>query len=798
MKKIILVFLVIILPLLIIFSPFLFGNKIFAKGDILLELYPYWCYFQKSFSVDNQIPLWQPNMLSGFPLYASVIGGFFYPLNWIFFKFFDFATAYNWLIFIDFILLGLSGYWLGRILKLSRIPSLVISSTLVFSHFIFNYGAVLVNAHLYFILPLLFVCLYKIYKKKYGYILLGGVALGIGWLAGHLQFVSYVAVSGFLFALFLDWTNRSNVKKWFKQGALTKYFILIFIISLIIGSFQLIPTYELSNLSVRAGGLSYSEVSNPSLNPVDLINYILPDLSIPYLSSGGRYLYVSFLSFIFGLIAIFYFIRKNKFVLFFSLLFLFSFIASLKFSPIFWLLHQLPVFESFRVPARWMLVGTFSFSVLSGFGCQYLFLEEKREKFLRIVKILKYFVFLIFFLTVISTIIFKFWGEKIIVFAQNKIITPGFIQGHYLPHEHYLNIIRSNIGQLFNNLNLFNFNVLITLVLALASVLFVYSYLLNKFGRKIFLSLSLILIILNGLLVFGDYYKKLPVEFLTKEPETVSFIKSQDNQEPFRVYSLFTGLAEFTKIDTTNDDSLLESFYFEKEMIDTNFNIFYNIDSIDSYENLMSRRQAKLLAYLGSNRAVLGEKLVDEDISIEEKLNKFLSRLNFLGMSNVKYVVSPYLINDQRLKFIFETEVTSNQILIYLYENLEVMPRIYFAKNVEFINKDEDENFKLLTNSIIDFSEISFIECQGCSFSEEKSGFSNLAIEDYQDGFARIKTEADNYKWLIFSESNLPVWQAKIDGQITDIYTANYLYQSVLVPPGNHVVEFKYLGIAKK
>lgn len=796
MKKRLLIFLVVVFPLLIVFSPFLFGHRIFAKGDILLELYPYWHFFQENFSANNQIPLWQSNMLSGFPLYASVIGGFFYPLNWLFFKFFNFINAYNWLIFIDFIFLALASYWLGRILKLSKIPCLIVSSTFVFSQFIFNYGAVLVNAHLYFVLPLLFICLCKVYQKEYQYILLGGLALGVGWLAGHLQFVSYIAVSGFFFALFLDRLSWSKTQKWFKQGKVFKCFILIFLISIIIGSFQLISTYEFSQLSVRAGGLSYSEVGGSAVGLIDSISYILPNFNLPYFSSGGKFLYISFLSLIFALIAIFYYLKKNKYILFFSFLFLFSLAASLKYSPIFWLLHQLPIFESFRVPGRWMFIGVFSLSVLAGFSCQYLYLERVKEKFAVILKIIKYLVFSIAALVIVLTVIFKFFGDKIISFIQNKIVTAEFMQSHYLPEEHYLNVIQNNIYQAIKSVNLFDSGVFVPLIMAFCSIFFIYFYLRNKINKNNFLVLSLVLIILNGMLVFGNYYKKLPDKFLTDEPKTADFIKAQENEKPFRIYSLFVGLSEFTKINMLNGDSFLESFYFKKEMIDTNFNILYDMDSIDSYENLMSRRQARLLAYLGSERATLGEKLVDEKTTTEEKINKFLSRLNLLSMSNVKYIISSDKLDDQRLRLVFKTKATRYQIPVYIYENLEVMPRIYFAEDVNFINNDENANFNLLINPEIDFNKTTFIECFDCN-DEIKEGFSEIKIEEYKSGLLKLKVKTENPKWLIFSESDSPVWRAKIDGWVTDIYTANYIYQAVLSPSGEHIIEFEYLGVTE-
>ncbi len=795
MKNKLLIFSIIFFPLLIIFYPFLFDKQIFANGDVVLQYYPYWSFFQENFFINYQVPFWQSNMLAGYPLYASLVGGFFYPLNWLLFKLFSFISAYNWLIFIDFLLLGFSTYWLGRVLKLLRIPSLIVALTFVFSQFIFSFEGNIIICHFYFILPILFLSIYKIYYKKYKYILLGGFCLGIGWLIGQLQFIIYIITATFFFALFLDWLNWNNIKRWFNQGKVIKSFILIILISLIIGSFQLISTYELIEISNRTD-LTYSQANVNSLNIADLFNFILPNFNLPYFGSSGNILYISFLSLFFALIAIFYYIKKNKFILFFSFLFLFSLIASFKYSPIFWLLHQLPVFESFRVPSRWMFLGIFSLSILAGFGCQFLYLEKIKEKFTKILRLIKYLVLVIILLIFISTIISNIYGEKIISLIQNKIVTEQFLQTHHLSEEHYLNIIQISISQAFNNFNLLDIKIWLPIIFAIFSIIIIGLYLKNKIDKNKFLIISLLLIIFSGLLIFGRSFDSLPDEFLLNQPKTVQFIKSQGDTESFRIYSLFGGLSEFTKLSSPYNSSFLESIDFNKEMINPNLNILYNIDSIDGYDNLMPKRHSRLLAYLGSERSTFGEKLVDEKITIEEKISKFLSRLSLLSMSNVKYIISSDKLNNQKLRLVFNTKTTSYKIPVYIYENLDMIPRIYFAKNVKFIDKDEVKNFNLLINPEIDFNKTTFIECSQCEDNLiENDSFLEINIEEYKKGLLKLKVNIEESKWLVFSESNLSAWQATIDVRLTKIYTANYLFQAIEVPAGEHEIKFRYQGV---
>ena len=59
----------------------------------------------------------------------------------------------------------------------------------------------------------------------------------------------------------------------------------------------------------------------------------------------------------------------------------------------------------------------------------------------------------------------------------------------------------------------------------------------------------------------------------------------------------------------------------------------------------------------------------------------------------------------------------------------------------------------------------------------------------------QVNNEKDG--WLVFSEANIPGWVAAIDSKRTDIYTANYLFQSIFVPAGGHLVKFEYIGPIK-
>ncbi len=65
-------------------------------------------------------------------------------------------------------------------------------------------------------------------------------------------------------------------------------------------------------------------------------------------------------------------------------------------------------------------------------------------------------------------------------------------------------------------------------------------------------------------------------------------------------------------------------------------------------------------------------------------------------------------------------------------------------------------------------------------------------IEAYGSQIVRISTDAPEGGWLVLGDLYYPGWEATIDGSAAPIYPANYLFRGVELPPGKHVVEFRF------
>ena len=77
----------------------------------------------------------------------------------------------------------------------------------------------------------------------------------------------------------------------------------------------------------------------------------------------------------------------------------------------------------------------------------------------------------------------------------------------------------------------------------------------------------------------------------------------------------------------------------------------------------------------------------------------------------------------------------------------------------------------------------------------ERKGADELQLVAYTAGRLELSTKTAEGRWIVFSETGVPFWRAKIDGKKTPLIRANLAYQAVFVPAGTgHRVEFYYLA----
>ncbi len=402
--------LILILVVALAFTwPIFTSNYIIPQGggDLVSFLWPNYRYAAKSLhsaissqpsAIFNlQSLLWNSALYSGTPFIADNQNGFFYPPNFLLFLLLPDLPyiAMELLVAFHLFLAGAGMYLLMRYellevgswkLEVGLFSAIAYMASDIFIIHLGNLNTITAPAYL----PLIFLGLRQALRapqsainnpqftsplrvthhasRNTQYAIFSGLMLGLSVLAGQAQMVYIVALLCGIYGLYELIIQRHYRVILF--GSIT------IIVALGLSAIALLPTLELVRLTARAA-LSYAEASRYSLHPLALSAFINPnvlgrgarDFWLPIDRAEVGYLGVTTLALV-GLA------RKPK--IYFVIALIGVVLALGAYTPVHQLLFNfLPGFASFRAPARFILLTSFSLAILSGYALADL-RKEKR------------------------------------------------------------------------------------------------------------------------------------------------------------------------------------------------------------------------------------------------------------------------------------------------------------------------------------------------------------------------------------------------------------------------------------
>lgn len=400
---------------LLFFWQILLTNLILIGVDTFLYFYPYKAYASEALR-QGRLPLWNPHLFMGAPLLANSQVGLFYPFNWPF-LWLDPPQQAAWSIGLHIALAGLLLLAYTRLsLHLSWAGALVAAILFAFGGYLSAQVEHLNQLNAAAWLPLIFL-LYDLAlakpQRRWFWSLWLALVVSLTLLAGHAQTV-FISLFGLgLYALWRAmeaWSGGAEGQRGrgaggqgskgagdrvagSKVAGFTFHFSrftlsavrftlpallpLAFasILAVALAAIQLLPTAELSGLSIRSGGLTYREVVSFSLRPTILHYALLPPLNLDLSQLLGEafgewvaYLGISgLLLALLGALQSIWLQPPRRFVFLAACGLVLS--LGLFSGPIYLILYYLvPGFDLFRAPARWLLLYAFSGAVLAGYG----------------------------------------------------------------------------------------------------------------------------------------------------------------------------------------------------------------------------------------------------------------------------------------------------------------------------------------------------------------------------------------------------------------------------------------------
>ena len=351
------------------------------------------------------VPLWNPYMFSGMPLFGAAQAGVLFPLNW-FYLVFSIPVATNLMMLSTFVAAALGAYLYARRSGAGIAGSVVTSLVWQWSAFmVMKIGQtnVVQTAAL---LPWVFWALdsYALTgKRKLGMLLALIVALQL--FAGHQQTFAYSFLLAAAYAIFMARVSSGEQRRRYLGS------LVLLSAGVVVAAVQLLPTIELLRHSLRAAA-SYDFFSSFSLPPRFLLTFFAPFLlgggdgglfRAPYIGPAFAAEYIAYVGLATIMLALISLLLKpdsrTKFWAVAGGVCLA--LAVGRFLPfnVYKLVYYVPVLNLFRVPARHLMEVEFALAVLAGRGLTVLS-ASRNSKAARSVWIAAGSVFILSVLTV--------------------------------------------------------------------------------------------------------------------------------------------------------------------------------------------------------------------------------------------------------------------------------------------------------------------------------------------------------------------------------------------------------------
>jgi hypothetical protein len=749
MKKDFLVIGFIYLVTLVMFSDVVFRNEIFSHSGDTASAQAITQAGKILEETEHIEPQWFPYIFSGMPSFGSLMYlakdiNYVEIILKIVAKLFFFFSDLSWMI-MHFFVGAVGVYLFVRYLGLQHFSALISALTFLLCPFIVGMGQAGHGSKLMALsfIPYLFLATQYVLEKR-NILSLGILSVTVGTLllTNHVQIVYYGFLCVGLFVLYnLVYSFRENKKIAVTQSGL---FVAAFIIGFAISAFIYLSTYEYAQYSIRgggetgvSGGLNIEYATNWSVHPLETLTYLIPSFfgfQSPFYWGWMPFtessVYIGVVPLLFAAVALF-FQRKKHIVFFLSLTVILFFISFGKHFYLYNIMFEyVPFFNKFRAPQMILLLVPFSLGIVAAYGCDYLFRKpEMREKL---------FKPLLSALGILAVILLIGFFLKSSMFPSGSFTKEG--------DERQYNV--EQIAQLKTmRFDMLKDDVIKFSLIGIAGIALLLLFSKNIISPTILGGFILALFFIDMGVIDKHYLQTYPNQQSDEQfspTQTIQFLR-QDTS----VYRVFP-IRQFSSFD--------------------NSWMYYGVQTIGGYS------PAKLKIY---------QEMVDSCL-YRGWDPQFPLNMNIINMLNVKYVIADGRLPEEYFKIAF-VDQREKEIV---FENPSYLQRAFFVDSLIVV--DKSTMFQIMNTESFNPKHTAIVQQ---SIEEKIYQPLNAKVHIIKQSAHRIELATQNAvsSLLVLSEIYYPVgWKAFVDGKETMILRTNSILRSIVVPSGNHTIEFVY------
>lgn len=733
--------------------------------DAARENYITWAH-HNTYLEEGYAPDWNPYIFAGNPLLANNFSIPYSPfklLNAVF----SAPVAWSW---AQVLKLAISGFFtycsvlaLGRSQAASTIAALAWMLSWPLAHqtqTTYNEGV-----HL---LPLVFFLLLRCYQSdRIVYALAGGLAVGALFLVGNIQMTVYIFLMLLAFAIYwAGWQVTERV--WWKRA--TPLWILtgIFVAGVLVGSVQIWPTYELLGFSIRGEAQTYL---NKGIEPYTSISFLnpwiyfwrnfeFPDLRTEYWLNTRWNPYI-------GILTLFAFVLALRFVkhqiaraLMILTVGVYALLHILYLRPIFNAVSGIPGYDLLD-QARFLIVMPFPMAIIAAYGIDWI-LEHAPQKWRQLRPMLVLLSLALPVMLVCMLALMAFFDNERAATFPNTFDGQRTQIGTQVIHDYY---------QIQNPIFAVSF---VYVVIAIALIALYARGIITR-GLVAWGFIALVAIDMLGFTSIN--VASTPREHVYPTTSAIAFLQSQPGT--FRIGAQNMTLREGRATgdySTYRDD---HGWYLSStlEPLIPNTAGLFGLQDVRGYESVYTLDYSRYLSRLDGRSGAFGAGAWPTNTIVHPMLDAL----------NMQYLLSVEPIEHDALELVYDGE-------IYIYENINALPRVSLYAHYEVV-EDNDAVLDALSDPGFDPSmDLYFAEGDAPSISRDANAVNvgTATITRYEPNRVTIEVSGSGDRLLVLGDMDYPGWVARLNGEAVPIHRANYLFRAVVIPTGEHELEFEY------
>jgi hypothetical protein len=736
------------------FPEIIFGGQTLYWSDLSWIHYPRHIFAAQEW-LAGRVPLWDPYQHNGLPFLAETQVGTLYLFSLIFLSPLSPSLELSLYIIIHFSLAAIFTFILARSLGLAPAPATVAGLAFGCGGFLM---AQVPNLNIMTGAVWLPLILYGVIQttrhRTWPVAMLAGIPLAFQIMTAQPQIVFYtlVTICGYgLYRLLADIFSPPNHHHQPVLYALHTILLLsIAVLSgLLLAAPQLLPTFELQQLSVRSQERGLDFLTRNSLPPAMGLNLLLPSAfgnNVVGFKGGDPFqedfVYIGFIPLLLTFFSLGQKTRRD--MPFFLVLLGGSIILALgRYTPLYqYVIQYLPGFSLFRIPARWLMVVNLALAILAGFGLQTVLAKGMSKSKL---------------IFVLATGLLLIAGLGFTWFFRNDL--PNWATNWSNLHQ------KLPVAFLKNG---FSINP------AYQDRLL--------WGRLIFLTVPAFLLATN-IVIAGGLFTLWASRKLRANAFSLLVIAA---------ISIDLIVAGGTTINPTQPNSWWHRLSGGAQYV------LENVDQARVFPLGMGSERATV-SHLGQyfpsvyrirSAGGHGSSLfLDRTITFLKKAHP-VQAIQVLG---VRYLLTEGQMGaDTAATYPLAYSDESS----YVYENRSPLPRAFMVHEAVQVDHP-DEALAYFESINLDPGQTVVLETEaGPAPLPEPSTGSTATIVTETPLVIDIAVEANAAGYLVLLDTFYPGWVATIDGQLTPIHRANYVARAVFVPLGQHTVRFQYQPLA--